>query len=235
MLKSFGDTPLNIVVIGANGGIGSALISLLKDQYPSSSIHALSRLEIDFTDEDKIKNTAEHCSINAPIDLVIVTTGLLHKDSFISPEKSLRDINAKSLQEVLHVNAIGPALVMKHFLPKMNKTQKSVFATLSARVGSISDNQLGGWYAYRSSKAALNMMIKTASIEMSRQNKNLSVIGLHPGTVNTNLSSPFQGNTKASKLFTPEESAMHLLNVINNLSFTDTGKIIAWNGQEIAP
>lgn len=235
MLKSFGHTPLNIAIIGANGGIGSAITNILKDNLKHATIHVLTRKNINFSDEETIKRTVQKCVAKAPLDLVIVTTGILHKDPDIFPEKSLKDINAKSFQEVLHVNTVGPALLMKHFLPHMNKSRKATFALLSARVGSISDNRLGGWYAYRSSKAALNMIIKTASIEMIRQNKNLSVIGLHPGTVKTKLSHPFQNNVPTEKLFSPEQSAQYCLDVINSKNAQDTGKLFAWDGTEIAP
>ena len=126
-------------------------------------------------------------------------------------------------------------MVAKHFLPKLNKENRSIFAALSARVGSISDNQLGGWYAYRTSKAALNMVIKNAAIEIGRLNKKAIIVGLHPGTVDSNLSMPFQGNVPDGKLFTPEYSVQKLLQVLTNLTSEQSGKCFAWDGTEVKP
>jgi len=142
-------------------------------------------------------------------------------------------LDAYALEKVLRINTVGPSLVAKHFLPLLQKDSKSVFACLSARVGSIEDNRLGGWYAYRASKAALNMILKTLSIELARSNPNAICVGLHPGTVDTALSMPFQGNVKPDKLFTPGKSASALLSVVNRLRQTDTGKCFAWNGEVI--
>lgn len=165
-------------------------------------------------------------------DLVIVATGLLHADDF-GPEKSLRDLDGARLARVFHVNTIGPALVMKHFLPIMPRERRCVFAAISARVGSISDNHIGGWYGYRSAKAALNQMIRTASIEQGRRYKQAIVMGLHPGTVDTPLSEPFQGNVSDGKLFTPDFSASHMLDVIEARTVADSGKVFAWDGEEV--
>lgn len=128
-----------------------------------------------------------------------------------------------------------PALIAKHLLPKLNKDHPAIFAALSARVGSISDNQLGGWYAYRASKAALNMIIKNAAIEVGRRNRKAIVVGLHPGTVDSDLSKPFQGNVADGKLFTPEDSAQKLLEVLRSLGPEQTGKCFAWDGKEVLP
>ena len=163
-----------------------------------------------------------------------MANGILH-DEGLTPEKSLRDLSAEKFQRIFEVNTVTPALIAKHFLPKLNREQTSIFAALSARVGSISDNQLGGWYAYRASKAALNMIIKNAAIEIGRRNKQAIIVGLHPGTVDSNLSKPFQGNVADGKLFTPEYSAEKLLDVLENLSPEQTGKCFAWDGQEILP
>jgi NAD(P)-dependent dehydrogenase (short-subunit alcohol dehydrogenase family) len=131
------------------------------------------------------------------------------------------------------INTIGPALTMKYFASKLKKDRKSVIAALSARVGSISDNHLGGWYGYRASKAALNMIIRTASIEVARRNKQACVVGLHPGTVDTSLSKPFHDHVPEGKLFAPEYAASQLLNVLNNLTARDTGYVFAYDGQKI--
>ena len=166
------------------------------------------------------------------LNIIIVCTGFLYNDE-IGPEKSLKDLDFAKFQKVFAVNTYGPALVAKHFLPLIPKNKKSVFSALSARVGSIGDNHIGGWYAYRSSKAALNMILRTASIEMQRRFKESCVIGLHPGTVETALSEPFRSNVKDEKLFSPSYAAECLLNVINNVSPEHSGKIFAWDGEEI--
>ena len=132
------------------------------------------------------------------------------------------------------INAIGPALVAKHFLPLLATDRKAVFAALSARVGSIGNNRLGGWYAYRASKAALNMILKTLSIELARRNPSAICVGLHPGTVDTRLSGPFQRGVPGDKLFSPHRSAPCLLKVINALSPGQSGRVLAWDGKPIA-
>jgi NAD(P)-dependent dehydrogenase (short-subunit alcohol dehydrogenase family) len=245
-------TKTNIAIIGASGGIGSAFIRLLS-QNENNIIYAFARsamatsvngnapagnapkphiTHIDYNDEESIRIAAELAVQTGPLDLVIVATGFLH-DHTTMPEKSLRDLSAEGFQKNFLINTIGPALVAKYFLPKLHKDQRSVFAILSARVGSISDNQLGGWYAYRASKAAVNMVIKTASIEASRRQKKAIVVGLHPGTVASSLSQPFQKNVVPEKLFTPEYSTKKLMNVIQNLEVKDSGKIFAWDGKSI--
>lgn len=177
---------------------------------------------------------AELAAKEKPLDLVIVANGILH-DEGLMPEKALRDLSAKNFHRVYEANTITPALIAKYFLPKLNRDQPSIFAALSARVGSISDNQLGGWYAYRASKAALNMIIKNAAIEVGRRNKHAIVVGLHPGTVNSDLSKPFQSKVADGKLFTPDYSAEKLLDVLGNLSPEQTGKCFAWDGKEVLP
>ena len=135
----------------------------------------------------------------------------------------------------MHSNVVIPSLIIKHFHKKMSKEYPSVIAILSARVGSISDNRSGGWYSYRASKAGLNMIIKNLSIELRRSNKNLIVTGLHPGTVESNLSQPFQKSIENSKIFSPDYSVSKLSSVIDNLSVSDSGKCYAWDGVEIFP
>jgi NAD(P)-dependent dehydrogenase (short-subunit alcohol dehydrogenase family) len=229
--------PQNIAILGASGAIGSAFTKLLSEKHPNASMYAFSRNGkhgIDYNSEDSIAEAAELAAKEKPLDLVIVANGILH-DGALIPEKSLRDLSAEKFHRIFEVNTITPALIAKHFLPKLNKEQPSIFAVLSARVGSISDNQLGGWYAYRASKAALNMIIKNAAIEVGRRNKQAIIVGLHPGTVDSDLSKPFQGNVAGGKLFTPEYSAEKLLDVLENLSPEQTGKFFAWDGQEVLP
>ena len=235
--------PLNVAVIGATGGIGKALVNLLLKQKNVKNVHCFSRRAIErehekilsyyieLSDEETIAAAASNIE-NYPLDLILIACGVLHCEDY-SPEKSLKDLNMQQLKDVFLINSFGPALVAKYFLPLIPRNGKSVFAALSARVGSIEDNRLGGWYAYRASKAALNMLIKNAAIETARKCKQASVIGLHPGTVNTNLSRPFQSNVQASKLFTPEYSAQCLLEVVNGVTPDQTGEILAWDGTTI--
>ncbi|MDG1772269.1 MAG: SDR family NAD(P)-dependent oxidoreductase [Oceanicoccus sp.] len=233
----------NIVIIGASGGLGSAFVNFFADN-PDNTVYAFSRSEIknqlanvivgriDYADEISIQQAAEQSAQNGPLDCVIVATGMLHGTDLM-PEKSLRDLTAEKFQHSFLANTIGPALIAKHFLPKLQRKQRAVFAALSARVGSIEDNRLGGWYAYRASKAALNMLIKTASIEIARRQQQTIVVGLHPGTVDTNLSQPFQQRVPSNKLFTTEYSAQRLISVLNELSEQDSGKVFAWDGSEV--
>jgi NAD(P)-dependent dehydrogenase (short-subunit alcohol dehydrogenase family) len=229
------------IIIGASGAIGNAFHQALKTRHPNISLTIFSRTKprhitsspwhhINITDETSIKSAAD--TINQPVDLIILTTGVLHTET-IKPEKSLRDISFDTFQNIFNVNTIGPALIAKYFLPKLAKGHKSVFAAISARVGSISDNRLGGWYAYRASKAALNMILKTASIETARRNKHAVITGLHPGTVDSNLSKPFQNNVPDTSLFTPEYSANKMLDVIEGLNAADTGYVYDFNGLRI--
>ncbi|HBN13644.1 MAG: short-chain dehydrogenase [Gammaproteobacteria bacterium] len=238
--------PNHIAIFGANGTIGSEFTRVLSSHYPDAIIHAFSRRpqesaaknitthQIDYLDEAALKNAAKEVSEQAPLDLVIVATGILHTDD-IMPEKSLRDLSADKFMQLYQVNTIVPALIAKYFVPILNKQQPALFAALSARVGSISDNHLGGWYSYRASKAALNMIIRNVAIETRRTNKNAIICALHPGTVDSALSEPFQKNVPEGKLFTAEFSVSQLLQVIDKLSTDDSGKIFAWDGSEIQP
>ncbi|WBH16377.1 SDR family NAD(P)-dependent oxidoreductase [Sphingomonas radiodurans] len=218
---------MKAVIIGASGGIGKALADALEEE--GGSVRRLSRPELDLADEASIAAAAS--SIDAP-ELVIVATGLLH-DGERGPEKALRDLDPAWLARQYAVNAIGPALVAKHFLPLMPRSGRSVFAVLSARVGSISDNRLGGWYGYRASKAALNQFVRSLAIEDKRRNERGIVVALHPGTVDTKLSQPFQQSGR--DLFKPDRAAVQLLDVIDELKPQDSGKLFAWDGTEIAP
>ncbi|MCV6621078.1 MAG: SDR family NAD(P)-dependent oxidoreductase [Cellvibrionaceae bacterium] len=231
----------NVVVFGASGALGQGFIDYYCDRYPSADIHAISRKsvkglntkaqphQLDYLDEAALKECAESISSHCMIDRVIVATGILHSDDLM-PEKTFKTISQESLQYLHQVNTVIPALIAKHFLPKLRREETSVFAALSARVASISDNKLGGWYAYRSSKAALNMLIKTFAIEMNMKNKNAVVVGLHPGTVDSELSKPFQKNIPQAQLFTAEQSVRHLIDVIDNLDSDDSGNCYAWDG-----
>lgn len=233
---------LRVVIVGASGGIGKALVSLFSHT-SENKVFALSRSgvrfpydnvqcqHIDFNNEATIKTAAEVCG---EIDIVIVASGFLH-DATTKPEKSLRELSTEHFQKNFLINTIGPALVAKNFIPQLMRDRPSIFAALSARVGSISDNRLGGWYAYRASKAALNMFIKTVSIETARRNPRACIVGIHPGTVNTSLSEPFQKNVPEEKLFTADYAAEKIVKVLLNLGEHSSGKIFAWDGSEIGP
>ena len=234
----------HVAVSGASCGIGGAFCRALAGLDHVRRLQALSRSITEF-DDDKIHSStldllddassaaaAERVSEDGPLDLVIVATGILHRDE-LQPEKTLREIDGSSMLDVLRVNTVGPAVVAKHFLPLMRRGTKSVFAVLSARVGSIDDNRLGGWVSYRASKAALNMTMKTLAIEHARRWPDAVVASLHPGTVATGLSEPFRSRVPAEKLFTPEVAAAHLLRVIDGLTPDDTGGFFAWDGSRI--
>lgn len=236
----------NIAVIGGSGAIGSAFVRLLSTKHPNACIHVFSRQPLettlpgvihhmmDYQNENSIAQAASSASEEASLDAVIVTTGLLH-DGEMRPEKSLRECSAEKYQLMFAANTIFPALVAKYFIPRLNTEKRSVFAALSARVGSISDNRLGGWYAYRASKAALNMIIKNAAIEAARRHKQAIIVGLHPGTVESDLSRHFQANVPEGKLFTPDFSAEKLWQVLETLEPEHSGRCYAWDGQEIPP
>jgi NAD(P)-dependent dehydrogenase (short-subunit alcohol dehydrogenase family) len=226
-------------VIGASGGIGGAFAAALRDDPGCGAVLCFSRSGrapeglavqgIDITDEASIAAAAAACG---PVDLVIVATGLLH-DGALQPEKDLRALQADRLARSFAVNATGPALVAKHFLPLLPRQGRGVFACLSARVGSISDNTVGGWYGYRAAKAALNMLLKTAAIETARRKPEAVILALQPGTVDTGLSKPFQ--SAARTLFTPAESAGHLLAVIDRSTPAWSGHLYDWRGERVAP
>ncbi|MDP2192972.1 MAG: SDR family NAD(P)-dependent oxidoreductase [Alphaproteobacteria bacterium] len=227
----------NIAVIGASGGIGKAFIEVLSKQYPNSHLYPFSRTtgyKIDYAMEDSIAEAANIASTTGPLDLVIVANGILHTQDMM-PEKSIKELSREKFQTIFEINTIVPALIAKYFLPHLNRDNTSIFAALSARVGSISDNHLGGWYAYRSSKAALNMIIKNGAIEIGRRNKNAIIVGLHPGTVDTNLSRPFHKTIPIDQLLTPHQSVEKLLGVLASLTPNDSGKCFAWDGEEILP
>jgi NAD(P)-dependent dehydrogenase (short-subunit alcohol dehydrogenase family) len=171
-------------------------------------------------------------AIKGPVDLVIVASGRLHGEG-VSPERSVTELEGEALARSFQVNAIGPALVAKHLLPRLARDRRTVFAVLSARVGSISDNRLGGWYGYRASKAALNMLVRTLAVELARSRPMAVCVALHPGTVDTALSRPFQRHVPAGKLFTAAHSADRLLDVLERLEPKDSGGFYAYDGTPI--
>ena len=230
-----------IVIIGASGAIGSEFVKQFAE---NNKILAFSRSNknfnhknvesfmIDIENENSIKDASAIAKSQKTIDMVIVASGILHNYD-IMPEKSLKELSITKFQKLFQVNAIGPAIIAKYFIHLLNKDNKAVFAALSARIGSINDNRLGGWYSYRASKAALNMILKTISIESKRINKNALIIGLHPGTVDSYLSNPFQSSVKTEKLFSPEFAVKKLINVIENKDLVDSGLIFDYAGKKI--
>lgn len=243
ILPSFPDQ-YRAVLFGASGGVGGAMLRTLSADPRCAVVYAGARRPIanagsktraflfDLNEETSIAAAAETTAADGPVHLVIVATGLLHAPD-LQPEKTWRSLDARALHRAFAVNAVGPALIGKHFLPLMTKSEKAMFAALSARVGSISDNRLGGWHAYRASKAALNMLIRNLAIELGRVNRRAACVALHPGTVDTVLSAPFQDGTAGGKLLTPDVSAGHLLSVIDSLTPEHSGRFFAWDGAEI--
>lgn len=221
------------VVIGASGGIGAAVATLLESSGRFAVVHALSRLEtgFDLEDEASIAAAAVRVADGPAPTLVFVATGVLHHG--FEPERSWRALDADHMLRDYRINAVGPALVAKHFLPLLPRGRRTVFATLSARVGSIGDNRLGGWHSYRASKAALNMVLRNLAVELGRTHPQAVVAGLHPGTVDTPLSQPFQRGVTPEKLFTVAYSADRLMAVIDGLTPADSGGVFAWDGQRI--
>ena len=249
-LRSFPDDAVALIQ-GASRGIGLGLVeALLADdsmktviatcREPSAAA-ALQALEcdrlsiraLDVTNPVVIAGLAEALECEGTrLSLVINAAGVLHGEGF-APEKKLEDLDMHALQRVFSVNTFGPALMLKALRPLMAREGKAVFAAISARVGSIADNRLGGWYAYRASKGALNQIIKTAGIEFSRRNRNAIAAALHPGTTDTALSEPFQANVPDEKLFSVGQTCQYLLSVIDDLTGDDNGGFFAWDGKSI--
>jgi len=226
---------VNALVIGASGGIGAALSAALEAR--GDAVERLSRGStpaLDLADERSIAHAAAALSDRAPFDLVVLATGILH-GAALRPEKSLREIDGAALDLLFRINATGPALVMRHFIPLLARDRRSIFAVLSARVGSIGDNRSGGWVGYRASKAALNQIVRTVSIELARTIPQAALVALHPGTVDTALSAPFQRGVAPDKLFSPAISARHLLGVLDRLTASDSGCCLDWAGERITP
>jgi len=230
-------------VFGASGGIGGALVDALAAREDVALVYAGSRLgegngdkvhpfRFDLDEEGTLIAAADAMQGDPP-DLVIVSTGGLHFADGTGPERSYRALDAARMAQMLALNAIGPALIAKHVLPLLPKDRRSVFAALSARVGSISDNGLGGWHSYRASKAALNMLMRNFAIELGRTHPHAIVAALHPGTVDTPLSRPFQRNLPDGQLAAPETAAANLLAVIDGFDVKNSGGFFAWDGKPI--
>ena len=221
------------VVSGATGGIGNALMQALAQDGAYNAVIGLSRSStppLELTSETSIAAAAAFINGQGTPRLIIDATGVLQSET-IKPEKSWREIDATQMAEAFAINAIGPALVMKHFLPLLPRDGSAVFATLSARVGSIGDNRLGGWYSYRASKAALNQLVRTAAIELNRRSPNAICVALHPGTVDTGLSASFAKT--GLDVQTLALAAQRLLEVIRGLKPTDSGGFFDYKGETI--
>lgn len=237
------DWPECAIVFGASGAVGSALcLQLLNrgvkrihagtrggDVPDSAAIHPFF---FDLDDENSISSAASDLDDASP-DLIFVATGALTLDTGDGPERSYRRLDEKVMERIFRLNTIGPAMIAKHFLPLLPRDRRSVFAALSARVGSISDNRLGGWHSYRASKAALNMLLRNFAIELSRTHKRSIVVGLHPGTVDSRLSRPFQANLPDGQLTAPEEAAADLLDVLCRLEPDQSGHVFDYAGKRV--
>jgi NAD(P)-dependent dehydrogenase (short-subunit alcohol dehydrogenase family) len=222
------DRTAKFLVVGA-GGIGRALAALLEKR---GEVTVWSRASgIDVTVDADI--TAATQTLADDLAAVFVTTGMLH-DDVQRPERSMRELDAERLARSFLVNTIAPSLVAKHVLPRLPRDRRAVFAVLGARVGSIGDNRTGGWHGYRASKAALVMLVKTLSLELKRTHPHAICVALHPGTVDTPMSKPFQANVPPEKLFTPDFSAERLIAVADGLTSDDSGGHFAWDGARIA-
>ncbi len=243
----------NILIQGASRGIGLEMVRQLDSRAASGQIFASCRaperalelqqltaasaritaLPLDVADETSIRSAAERVAASVDrLDLLVNCAGLLHQDEQ-QPERRLQDVAASHLSSSFQVNAFGPLLVAKHFQPLLGESQQATFASISARVGSISDNRLGGWYSYRASKAAQNMFTKTLAIEWARRTRPIICLALHPGTVATELSAPFRSRTDPSKIFTVERAVQQLLAILDSATAHDSGRFIAWDGATI--
>ena len=228
-MASLGDG-YRALVIGASGALGTAFCEQLKQDPRCAGVRELGRHtlpELDLERPETIASAATELATEAPYQLIVHAAGLLHRDR-IKPEKSFSAIEQEALQAVFQVNTLGPALVLRHFLPLLDS--KGAMAMLSAKVGSIGDNRLGGWYAYRASKAALNMLIKTAAIELARTCPQSRLLSLHPGTVVSGLSQPFRG---ASNARPADVAADQLLTLIDQLTPADSGHFFAYDGERL--
>ncbi len=228
-MASLGDG-YRALVIGASGALGTAFCGQLAQDPRCAGVRALGRHtvpELDLERPETIASAATKLADEAPYQLIVHAAGLLHRDR-IKPEKSFSAIEQEALQAVFQVNTLGPALVLRHFLPLLGP--RGAMAMLSAKVGSIGDNRLGGWYAYRASKAALNMLIKTAAIELTRTRPQSRLLSLHPGTVVSGLSQPFRG---ASSARPADVAAAELLTLIDQLTPADSGHFFAYDGERL--
>lgn len=249
-----GMSHVNGLIVGANRGIGFGFVHQLLQDGDTATLYATYRdrtsatellaleqkhpdrlicLPMDITDEAQIAHSIGQIHDRSDrLHFVINCVGVLH-DGEMQPEKSLRQIHADQLLKYFQVNSIGSVLLAKHLQPLLKHPDRSIFASISAKIGSIGDNQLGGWYGYRASKAALNMLMRTVAIEYGRTNPQTIVVMLHPGTTDTRLSKPFQRNVPPEKLFSVERTVTQLLAVLQSLKPEDSGQFFSWDGSRL--
>lgn len=239
------------IVVGASRGIGLAITEKLLESPTIDAVCAsyrdtasaegllrlsdprLHRFKAEVTDEDSLDAFADNIRrLGIRPKLVIHCAGILHEPG-LQPEKALRQCDPAALQRIFSVNSIGPLMTARYLLPLMPRRQPAHFAALSAMVGSIGDNRLGGWYGYRASKAALNQLLKTLAIECRRTHPGLCVTAVHPGTTDTDLSQPFQGNVRPGKLYSPRQSAGRIINVVLAGTPEESGRFVNWDGRQI--
>ena len=228
----FAMSPYKALVIGATGAIGHAFLEAFQADTDCTHVEAISRnadTGFDLLIPDSLHAQASLSNQSGPYEIIIDATGALNIDG-VGPEKSLNSLQADLLMQSMRINAIGPAMVLRHFAPLLAKGA-SVYAKLSARVGSIEDNKKGGWYGYRASKAALNMLLQTAAIELQRKNPNMRVVALQPGTVRSKLSSPHVN--AQSQLLEPQESVLGMLSTLRALPAKSGAYFVDYKGAEI--
>ena len=244
-----------VLVTGASRGLGLAFVQRFLDELPKARVFAaarsapdaatladlqaqhgdrLLRVALDVTDEPSVERAhARVCERTDRLDLLLNAAGVLHDDAGLRPEKRVEDVTPANLEASFRVNAFGPLLMAKHFLPLLRGRHRALFASVSARVGSIGDNRLGGWYAYRGAKAAQNQFTRTLAVECSRRARNVIVVALHPGTTDTTLSRPFQANVPEGKLFSADRAAGQLCDVLAGLGPEDNGTFRDWRGEPV--
>ncbi len=244
----------NALVVGASQGIGLGFVKHFLNQSQITKVYATYRspdstaglltladqqpdrlqcLSLDLTEEAQITSCCDQIKASGDqLHWVINCVGILHEGD-LQPEKALRQLNAEQLTRYFQINSIGPALLAKHLLPILKHQDRSIFATISAKIGSIGDNRLGGWYGYRASKAALNMFLRTAAIEYRRRSPHTILVMLHPGTTDTKLSEPFQRNVPAEKLFSVDRTVTQLLAVLDSLDSDSSGQFFSWDGSSL--
>jgi len=247
-------TTIHALVVGATRGIGLEFVNQLLQDERSVHVFATYRSEqtaapllelakqhpqrlhcvpMDITEESQIEaGIAQIKSVVPNLHFVVNCVGLLHNEQQ-QPEKALRQLNADKLLTYFQVNSIGPALIAKHVMPVLKHKEPSLLATISAKIGSIGDNRIGGWYGYRASKAALNMFLKTASIEYRRRSPHTAIVMLHPGTTDTGLSKPFQRGVPPEKLFSTEKTVSQLMSVLADVKMEDSGEFFSWDGSRL--
>ncbi|SNY94237.1 NAD(P)-dependent dehydrogenase, short-chain alcohol dehydrogenase family [Cohaesibacter sp. ES.047] len=240
-----------IAVFGTSGAIGHALAEEALKHHDSCDLIAISRSPckplgvregqsvsylsgFDLISEEAVVSAVDAIFERGNPDLVLIATGVLHGEG-VTPERRMRELDPDALSQMLAINLIGPAMILKHLLTRLPRKHSCRIGVLSARVGSTSDNRLGGWYSYRASKAGLNQLIKTAAIELGRSNPQAVLVGLHPGTVDSDLSAPFQASVPKGRLFSPDHSAHLLMDVLLSLKPSQSGLCFDWAGKEVAP